>query len=592
MFTDYGGVHIMYNEDVLPLVYSMYTKKGSYALLLGSGISRSSNIPTGWEITLDLIRQSAELLDEDAIQDEQEWYKNKFGKEANYSEILDIVAKTSTEKNHLLREYFEPNETSDEEDKKPSKAHGAIAQMVKDGYIKIIITTNFDRLLEQALNDVGVTPQIIANEDQLQGAEPYVHSDCTIVKVHGDYMDMRIRNSEEELANYSNEMNQYLDRIFDEFGLIICGWSADWDVALRNCLDRCQSRRYMIYWLKKGELSVHAQTLVDNKKMTVIDIESADEFFTDFQGKIEALHEIKVKENPLSIDLLCATIKRLIPDTKNTIRLNDLIIAETKQLLVNMEDLDWQVTPDHEQIAKRMIELEALSERLIHLVCLGCYWGGNELHQSWIEMFKLLASDEILQKINYDVWLKLWFYPAQMIMYISIVSCMCSKHYNLLYIILNQINKRDRFGNTYIFADRLNIHEIITPSQCKKSFNNNYKVPLSERLFEVLEKPLLMITHSKEQYEHAFDKAEYFYAVNFWHNQKRNEQYLNNNVWAPVGRFRWKLRFSWNYEDEFSYEINMAEKWEAIKAGFFNSDFNEWGKSNDEFLAWVKTLHI
>jgi hypothetical protein len=39
------------------LAFSVYESKGVYALLLGSGLSRAANIPTGWEITLDLIRR-------------------------------------------------------------------------------------------------------------------------------------------------------------------------------------------------------------------------------------------------------------------------------------------------------------------------------------------------------------------------------------------------------------------------------------------------------------------------------------------------------------------------------------------------------
>lgn len=48
-------------ERLTTLAFSMYSNKGSYALLLGSGISRSAHIPTGWEIESCLIEQ-LELL--------------------------------------------------------------------------------------------------------------------------------------------------------------------------------------------------------------------------------------------------------------------------------------------------------------------------------------------------------------------------------------------------------------------------------------------------------------------------------------------------------------------------------------------------
>lgn len=42
-------------EKLTTLAFSMYSNKGAYALLLGSGISRSAHIPTGWEVETNLI---------------------------------------------------------------------------------------------------------------------------------------------------------------------------------------------------------------------------------------------------------------------------------------------------------------------------------------------------------------------------------------------------------------------------------------------------------------------------------------------------------------------------------------------------------
>jgi hypothetical protein len=41
-------------EPVTSLAFSVYSGKGVYALLLGSGLSRAAQIPTGWEVTLEL----------------------------------------------------------------------------------------------------------------------------------------------------------------------------------------------------------------------------------------------------------------------------------------------------------------------------------------------------------------------------------------------------------------------------------------------------------------------------------------------------------------------------------------------------------
>jgi hypothetical protein len=41
-------------DPIHSLAFSIQANRGVYAVLFGSGISRSAKIPTGWEITLDL----------------------------------------------------------------------------------------------------------------------------------------------------------------------------------------------------------------------------------------------------------------------------------------------------------------------------------------------------------------------------------------------------------------------------------------------------------------------------------------------------------------------------------------------------------
>lgn len=52
-------------DPILSLAIAMQSDPGVYALLVGSGLSRSAGIPTGWEVVLDLIRKLALLMNED-----------------------------------------------------------------------------------------------------------------------------------------------------------------------------------------------------------------------------------------------------------------------------------------------------------------------------------------------------------------------------------------------------------------------------------------------------------------------------------------------------------------------------------------------
>jgi len=217
-------------DPVHSLSFSIHSNPGVYALLLGSGVSKSANIPTGWEVTLDLIRKLAELSKELCEPSPEQWYHQKYGRDPNYSDLLEKLARTPTERQQFLSQYFEPNESEKESgEKSPRTSHQAIAQLVADGFIRVILTTNFDRLIENAIREAGVEPQVLSTVDQIQGSKPLIHTKCCIIKVNGDYLDTRIRNTEQELNEYPEELNHLLDQVFDEFGLIVCGWSGEWD---------------------------------------------------------------------------------------------------------------------------------------------------------------------------------------------------------------------------------------------------------------------------------------------------------------------------------------------------------------------------
>jgi hypothetical protein len=241
-------------DPLTSLAFSMFSGKGVYALLLGSGISRAAEIPTGWEVTIDLIGKIAAASGEECGGDPTVWYEQKFGNAPDYADLLALVAATPAERTNALASYFEAMTEEEKERgaKAPTAGHRAVARLVAKGYVRVMVTTNFDRLLEQALASEGVAATTIFTDDMVKGAIPIVHSSCTLIKVHGDYRDTRFRNTKDELASYSTEMNGLLDRVIDEFGMIVVGWSATYDVALRSAFTRAANRRFSMTWAAKG----------------------------------------------------------------------------------------------------------------------------------------------------------------------------------------------------------------------------------------------------------------------------------------------------------------------------------------------------
>lgn len=303
-------------DPTLALALGLSSSPGAYALLLGSGISRAAQIPTGWEVVLDLITKVAALQGEDAAEaarvDTEGWWRSQGHGEPRYDTLLEKLAPSVAARRDLLHAYFEPADVAEREAgvKQPTAAHRAVAELVAAGRIRLILTTNFDRLTETALTEAGVPPQVIARPDAITGMAPLQHARATVIKLHGDYLDVQaIRNTPAELAAYEPAMNDLLARVLDEYGLIVLGWSGEWDAALIQAVENCPTRRYPSYWAAyHGLMSPAASNLLATRAGHLISIDGADAFCTDLNDKVNAL--ARIADPPPTTAIGVATLKR------------------------------------------------------------------------------------------------------------------------------------------------------------------------------------------------------------------------------------------------------------------------------------------
>ena len=79
-------------DRALTLAIAIANDPGSYALLLGSGVSRPAGIPTGWEILNDLISRIAAAEGEEPGVDPSAWYRGRFGEDPGYSMFLAALS--------------------------------------------------------------------------------------------------------------------------------------------------------------------------------------------------------------------------------------------------------------------------------------------------------------------------------------------------------------------------------------------------------------------------------------------------------------------------------------------------------------------
>ena len=356
-------------------------------------MSREARVLTGWDVTLDLIRRLAAALRQDPGEDLIGWYRSHSGGEPDYSSLLEDLAPSREDRRGLLESYFEP--TDDERDegaKIPTAAHRAIADLVKGGYVKVIVTTNFDRLLELALAEVGVVPAVISSPAHAEGALPLVHSGCTIIKVHGDYLSPDLKNTVEELDSYDPAIDVLLDRVFDEYGLVVCGWSARWDTALRNAMLRTPNRRFTTYWMHRGNLTAEAEELITHRRAIPMQIADADTAFEALGQTVTALADLADRQ-PGDTAAAVARLKRYLPDPTHRIRLSDLVTTETEHLIGHVANLPVAGVDVAAIYEQRMRTYEEASARLATLLAVGARFSDTAQHdQFWTETVDRLAN--------------------------------------------------------------------------------------------------------------------------------------------------------------------------------------------------------
>lgn len=577
------GTHMI--DPLVSLAFTVHANKGTYAVLLGSGVSRAASVMTGWEIVLDLIKKVAATSGETPDPDPAAWYKSKFGREPDYAELLDALAKSPEDRLGLLRGYFEPNEAERAQGlKQPTKAHKAVAKLVAMGYVRVVVTTNFDKLMERALEAVGLTPVVVSSPDGLNGMLPLPHQTCCVVKVHGDYTDHRFKNTPVELATYDTASNKFLDQLFDQFGLIVCGWSAQWDGALRAAIERCPSRRFMTYWAARGEPTEDAKRLVAVRGGVTIPIDDADTFFERVSQMVSGI-EASGRSRPDTLEALSALTKRWIMDPQQIVALSDLVHEETERAREIAEKVCEQINrnPDAESWDVWFQRLASAVDRL-QVICInGVAWGGPQHVRLWTRMLERMLIPVDRHSLPSGVR----YFPAMVLLYsMGLVAIANDKLVTLRPVLYEPFEpgpsesaKRKPLVTTSWWTDAQDFFANV-PSVPARA-----RVPRSEFLYKLLRASLRRYLPSDADYNWTFDFLEYLIAM----CHLEAAPVIGGRDWAPPGRYSWRL----NAVDETplrTERLRINTTWPPVKAGFFGGEDAKAIALHDRLLAFTAGL--
>ncbi|WKZ82943.1 MAG: SIR2 family protein [Acidimicrobiia bacterium] len=579
------------------LAFSMQAQPGTYAVLVGSGISSAAGIPTGWDMTLSLIRRLATAAGTDLVEsdDAEAWYQERYGRAPDFSEILREVGPSRDDRRAILSRYLEHADSGDPFE--PTAAHRAIARLARSGHVRVILTTNFDRLIEMALADEGIQPRVIASDADAVGSEPLHRMQSVVVKIHGDYqVPDGMRVTEEELQEYGPGMSRILKAIVEEYGLVVCGWSGAWDPALRSGIGAATSRRYPTYWALRGEPDEDAQAMIASRSATVVEIPDADRFFEDLARQVDALERV-ARPHPLDLLASINLAKRLVVDPSGQVELRDLILGEARRAraaLFDVAQYPVQASSNaipNEELRDRASRVEGEVSKSAHLLAVAARWGSTEEHRRVLrDTLALLGDTEALSGTSLLISMR--SYGGLVVLYVGGIAALAGDNWDNLHAVCMAEVPTPTDGRLPAVAAlgpwaAMRGHSP-RPGEHDGGFlreNPREYTPVSNRLFEVA-RPHLHGMVEDHDYERLFDRFEYLLgAMTVDHRLALG----SGMVRGPVGRFQWKHDYMFDPTDhpenwmrrqigiepigaEEEEEEGPADGWLGLEAGLFGGD--------------------
>ena len=288
-------------NPVISLAYNMADCSQKYVLFVGAGVSKDAGVPSGWDILAQTLQRMISQEDESkrniTKEDVEKFYRDKFEEKFGYSDIIGQLFPSNEEQRDYLKSFFKGV--------LPGEAHRLIAELVKQKLIKYIIMTNFDALIETALDDVGLKGQytVIDSHDDVLTSKPWNKEDvCRIYKIHGTIEKGTIRNTKKDLARLPKELTKDCLDVIERHGVIVLGYAAnEEDKAVCNIFNRRKFKGYTMYWTSFDDgLLVTATRILNKQDGVIIPIKGASLFLRELIDRIK-IAQRSVEQTPEAV---------------------------------------------------------------------------------------------------------------------------------------------------------------------------------------------------------------------------------------------------------------------------------------------------
>lgn len=252
-------------------VKSILKYSGDVVFLVGAGISRSSGVPTGKEMIKILKKRYPKRL-------------SSLGIHSDYPTVLEKAFPKSSARRYFIEQQFVG--------KRPAWEHRYIAGLLQKQFSKVVITTNFDHLLEEVFPITSRPRPFVYLYDVDTDPYEFLERQPTIVKIHGDFLFNNLANLEKEMKEKitKNMQSRILGHLKNKH-LVVVGYSGS-DKSVMGILEKAAGINGVltkgVTWVAHRRPSIRKPLIHDffktmrchNKHVNIIDSIEAEEFLS------------------------------------------------------------------------------------------------------------------------------------------------------------------------------------------------------------------------------------------------------------------------------------------------------------------------
>jgi NAD-dependent SIR2 family protein deacetylase len=222
-----------------------------YAILLGAGCSVTSGVALASSMESHFKRMLFDCQNEydtfEKFVSARPWHKEG---QSDYGSLFEQALDLPPQRRDYLLRCFKGAI--------PYWGYWYLANLLKANRINVVLTTNFDDLVEQACNTLGLKADVYSHEASIKGFK-FTSLKPSVIKLHGDFLHGNLCNTHTETSRLQDPVGSKVDQLAADFGLIVIGYSGrDFSVmdAIERNLQDDQAFGYGVYWCVTDEKAV------------------------------------------------------------------------------------------------------------------------------------------------------------------------------------------------------------------------------------------------------------------------------------------------------------------------------------------------